>query len=102
MKKGATKIENLIFVDNAPCHCQEKLSNVELKFLLGNTTSCLQPMDQGVIKAFKVNYRKKLLCVLVAKTDNVTSVYELANLVTIADAVSWIKSAWNEVKTRDN
>lgn len=88
----------LLFVDNAPCHCQKKLSNVELKFLPANTTSCLQPMDQGVIRAFKVNYRKKLMHSLVAKMDNVISVHELAKSVTLDDAVSWIKTAWNEVK----
>ena len=35
---------------------------------------------------------------LVAKMESATSVHELAKSVTVADAVSWIKSAWKEVK----
>ena len=31
-------------------------ANVTIKFFLANTTSCLQPLDQGVIRSFKVNY----------------------------------------------
>lgn len=88
----------LLFVDNAPCHCNETLSNVTIKFFPANTTSCLQPLDQGVIRSFKVNYRKKLMHSLVAKMDSATSVHELAKSVTVADAVSWAKSAWKEVK----
>lgn len=97
-KMSIQKRKILLFIDNAPCHCSEKLSNVEVKFFPANTTSCVQPLDQGVIRSFKLNYRKKLLRSLVAKMDNATSVYDLAKSVTVSDAVSWIKSAWNEVK----
>ena len=52
----------ILFVDNAPSHPKDKpLSNVKLVFLPANTTSTLQPLDQGIIANLKVNYRKRLL-----------------------------------------
>ncbi|KAL4234901.1 Tigger transposable element-derived protein 2 [Mactra antiquata] len=51
----------LMFLDNASSHGNElTLSNVTLKFLPANTTSHLQPLDQGVIRNFKGLYRKHL------------------------------------------
>ena len=43
-----------LIVDNCPAHPYvEGLEAVELVFLPPNTTSKLQPMDQGVIRALK-------------------------------------------------
>ena len=49
----------LLFVDNAPCHQDTHLSNVQVKFRSPNTTSFTQPMDQGIIQATKLKFRKK-------------------------------------------
>ncbi|GFR64697.1 tigger transposable element-derived protein [Elysia marginata] len=49
-------------VDNCPAHPKvEDLKATELIFLLPNTTSILQPCDQGIIKSFKQIYRKLML-----------------------------------------
>ena len=48
----------LLFLDNAPSHPTLDLSNVKLVFFPPNTTSVLQPMDQGVIQSLKLQYRK--------------------------------------------
>ena len=37
-----------------------ELSNIEVVFLPENTTSLIQPMDQGIVKKFKGHYRSKL------------------------------------------
>ena len=37
-----------------------ELSNIEVVFLPENTTSLIQPMDQGIVKNFKGHYRSKL------------------------------------------
>ena len=42
----------LLFIDNATVHCTATLSNVNIKFFPPNTTSILQPLDQGIIKNF--------------------------------------------------
>lgn len=55
--------EIMLFLDNADCHPvsqQEMFSNITVVFLPLNT-SRLQPLDAGVIKNFKVRYRKLLL-----------------------------------------
>ena len=43
----------LMFLDNASSCGDCQLSNVTFKFLPANTTSHLQPLDQGIIRAFK-------------------------------------------------
>ena len=49
----------LLFIDHAPCHNADlEYSNVIVKFFPPNTTSKLQPLDQGIIKNFKCFYRK--------------------------------------------
>ena len=49
----------LLFIDHAPCHNSDtQYSNITLKFFPPNTTSKLQPLDQGIIKNFKCYYRE--------------------------------------------
>ena len=45
---------------NAGCHpeLQRKYTNIKIVYLPANTTSILQPFDLGIIKNFKVWYRK--------------------------------------------
>ncbi|XP_038055109.1 tigger transposable element-derived protein 6-like [Patiria miniata] len=52
----------LLFVDSCAAHPKvPHLNSITLQFLPPNTTSQLQPMDQGVIMNMKVHYRRKLL-----------------------------------------
>jgi hypothetical protein len=62
----------LLLVDNCPSHIIDStiLSNIKLVFLPPNTTSKLQPLDNGIIKNFKVFYRKKLVSKLLGTIDN--------------------------------
>ncbi|CAF3211791.1 unnamed protein product [Rotaria socialis] len=51
-----------LFLDNAPVHSPDvQLENIKLKIFPPNTTAKIQPMDQGVIRAFKVYYRHHLV-----------------------------------------
>lgn len=90
----------LLIVDNCPAHPEiPKMSNLTLKFLPPNTTSALQQMDQGIIKNFKLFYRKLLLRMVVSKSDLGESASVIANSVTVLDAIQWIEKAWENVKT---
>ena len=51
----------LLLLDNASSHLEMDLSNVKVRFLPANTTSQLQPMDAGIIKSFKAQYRRAFL-----------------------------------------
>ncbi|XP_053561178.1 tigger transposable element-derived protein 1-like [Bombina bombina] len=62
----------LLLVDNAPGHPQtldELNPNIRVEFLPPNTTSLLQPMDQCVIAAFKLNYLKRTFSKCIAAID---------------------------------
>ncbi len=87
----------LLVVDNCPAHPEiPEMSNLTLKFLPPNTTSELQPMDRGIIKNFKMFYRKLLLRMVVSKSDvDGQSASVIANAVTVLDAIKWISEAWN-------
>ncbi|CAF4925950.1 unnamed protein product [Rotaria sp. Silwood1] len=47
----------LLFLDNTPVHPQDvQLENIKLKCFPANTTARIQPLDQGIIRAFKAYY----------------------------------------------
>ncbi|XP_063614693.1 tigger transposable element-derived protein 6-like [Penaeus indicus] len=98
MRRRKKKI--LLFLDNATSHSPDiRLSNVTLKFLPANTTSRLQPLDQGIIRAFKARCRKHLLRSVIAKIDDTTATAsEVAKSVNVLGAVYMISRAWNETR----
>ena len=61
-----------LLIDNYPAYPEIKnLTNINLIFLPPNTTSVLQPMDQGVIRSLKAHYRKKVvrLCIRAVESN---------------------------------
>ncbi|XP_037791253.1 tigger transposable element-derived protein 4-like [Penaeus monodon] len=53
-----------LIIDNCPAHpTLSNLTSVQLVFLSPNTTSILQPMDQGVIRSLKAYYRGKVAAI---------------------------------------
>ena len=90
----------LLLLDNAGCHppeLKDKYSNIKLVFLPPNTTSKLQPLDLGIIKNFKIHYRKLLLKFIVAKIDQHALASEVTSTVNILQAVRWLAEAWKQV-----
>jgi hypothetical protein len=96
-KMGLNKRKILLFLDNATCHMDLPLQNIKLQFLPPNTTSCLQPLDQGIIKVFKGYYRKKLLRHVLSRIVEVTTPSDVRHCVHVLHAIRWIASAWEEV-----
>ncbi len=88
----------LLLIDNAPVHSHPTLSNVTIKFLPPNTTGETQPLDGGIIKNFKLYYRKHLLKHMVDDLDTYQKNAELVvKSINLAMAIQWIKSGWNKV-----
>ncbi|GFW61057.1 tigger transposable element-derived protein 1 [Trichonephila clavipes] len=58
MKEKSLDFKVLLVVDNAASHLQLEHPNVQLVFLPPNTTSLIQPLDQGIIATFKKYYNE--------------------------------------------
>ena len=83
-------------MDNAPCHAEslsERYFNIKVVFLPKNTTSRLQQLDAGIIRNFKLKYRKKLLKFVILRINDDVKATEIIQEVDVLKAISWIKSA---------
>ena len=86
-----------MIVDNCPAHPHvEGPQAVELIFFPPNTTSKLQPMDQGVIRSLKAKYRSAVVKLYI---NRIESGQELPK-ISILDAMKFLVQAWNRV-TKD-
>ncbi|XP_063610438.1 tigger transposable element-derived protein 4-like [Penaeus indicus] len=85
-----------IDVSRLPTHCYQ-IVQVKVIIFPPNTTSKLQPMDQGVIKPMKAVYRKLLLRALSLKLEDCDSVTEIIREVSVLDAVNLIYDAWRQL-----
>ncbi|KAM7291478.1 tigger transposable element-derived protein 4 [Ixodes scapularis] len=84
----------VIFVDNCGAHgAVDNLKAIRLEFLPPNTTSVLQPMDQGIIQNVKVHYRARLLRRTVLCLDN-----GKRYAVDLHAAVKMLTDAWIAVR----
>ena len=88
-RKRKRQNRNVVLFVDEPSHPKDKpLSNVKLVFLPANTTSTLQPLDQGIIANLKVNYRKRLLQSVLAKVDKGEEIEKINKCISVLDAVS--------------
>ena len=80
-----------LIIDNCPAHPSiSNLTNVQIVFLPPNTTSILQPMDQGVIRSLKAHYQGRvvrLLCRALEKKEPCPKISILQSMKILAD--SW-------------
>ena len=95
----------LLLVDNAPGHPPTMVDWSDILtvcFLPPNTTSILQPMDQGVIANFKAYYTRITMQQLIEQTDGEgkPTLREFWKAYNIKKAIVNIKDAWEEVKTQ--
>ena len=90
----------LLFMDNAPCYPEslnERYSNIRVVFLPKDTTSRLQPLDAGIIRSFKLQYRKKCLKFMIFRINDNVKATDIIQEVDVLKAISWIKFAWVKV-----
>ena len=93
LRKGNRKI--LLLVDNCPSHSSITLDCIRVEFLPPNTTSVLQPMDMGVIKCLKCQYRKLLVMKILENIERNV----LQTNITVLDAIIMLKKGWDAVST---
>ncbi|XP_053949461.1 tigger transposable element-derived protein 6-like [Anastrepha ludens] len=89
----------LLFVDNASCHkINFKPRNIEIEFLPPNTIALIQPLDQGIIHAFKAEYRKILVRKQISAIERGVPLQTYIKSISILDVLHYIKRAWWLVK----
>ncbi|XP_049758085.1 tigger transposable element-derived protein 1-like [Elephas maximus indicus] len=93
----------LLLLDVAPCHpahLDGLSAHVRVEFLPKNTSTLIQPMNQGVIAAFKAHYLRRTLSQLVQETagEDRPSVQEFWRSYTVMTAVDNIAEAWAELQ----
>jgi len=91
----------LLLMDNAGGHPLDlSYEGVQIEFLPANTTSLIQPMDQGVIRAFKALYIRNALQNLVEAmdSDDNFSLRAYWRDFTIATCLQIIQKALQEMK----
>jgi len=89
----------LLLIDNAPSHIWQDSDypNLEIVALPPNTTSKLQPLDAGIIAAFKCQIRKQQLAYALDILDNEEhpNPYKVDQLT----AMRWARIAWTNINS---
>ncbi|XP_066958981.1 tigger transposable element-derived protein 1-like [Macrobrachium rosenbergii] len=93
----------LLVLDNAPGHLADLSNmqpNVKVVYLPPNTTSLIQPMDQGVIANFKAYYLRRTIrsALRAVEGNKELTLKEFWKGYNIADTVTNIARAWDEIK----
>lgn len=92
----------LLLVDNAGGHVDDLLyDGVQIEFLQPNTRPLIQPMDQGIILAFKALYTRNTLqhLVVTMESDQDFSIKVYWREYTIAPCLKSTQRAIQEMKT---
>lgn len=85
----------ILFVDNAACHKVDiVLTNVIVEFLPANTTSRIQPLDQGIIHCFKSYYRQNIIRKQISHVERGQSLETFSKTINILTAMHMIRHSW--------
>lgn len=96
----------LLLIDNYPAHIIDCINvrYIKVIFLPANTTSIIQPCDQGIIRTFKAYYRSairgKVLTVIDNSLQDASRSFranDIAKNITILDAIHLVKEARSKV-----
>jgi hypothetical protein len=90
----------LLILDDAPGHPQhirDMHPDVKVVYLPMNTTTLIQPMDQGAIAAFKAHYLRQTFAQAVRASECGQTLLEFWKGFNILNAIQNIAAAWEEV-----
>lgn len=62
-----------------------------------NTTSLIQPLDQGIIRSFKSQYRKRLVSKQILHLECGLPPQDFSKKIDLLEALNMIKLSWNSV-----
>jgi len=96
----------VLLIDNCTAHnVSLNLKNIKLVFLPANTTSLIQPCDQGIIRTLKAYYKLKMRKRVITLIDEMfecesTSTLkanDLSKKINILEALHFVNEAWNNI-----
>lgn len=97
----------ILLLDNAPGHPQDLNTietglDVNVLYIPANTTSILQPMDQGIISTFKAYYLRKTLEEMIRSIDSDAreTVKNYWRSYDILKGITNLRFAWDEVTSK--
>ncbi|OWZ08862.1 Tigger transposable element derived 4 [Phytophthora megakarya] len=95
LRMGLEKRRILLLAHNVSSHMRPPVAlwNVRLEFLPKNTTSMLQPLDQGIIVCVKRSFTR-------IKIEDSVDRYVAGHpqqIISIRTAEDWASRAWNDV-----
>ena len=93
------KREILLLIDNAPSHIIDDsgYSNIKVQFLPPNTTSQIQPLDQGIIRVTKCHYRKMICELYLDGIENKLQAKQIMRDIDFVVACQTLVKSWNLV-----
>ena len=102
LKELGLEEKAILVLDNAPSHTKLSLlpsehSNIHCVFLPPNTTSLMQPMDQGVLDTLKRHYRRKLMRRALDEQNEHKSMAEVKKIISVRDTIEWSSHAWRDI-----
>ncbi|GFT95467.1 tigger transposable element-derived protein 1 [Trichonephila clavipes] len=101
MKEKSLDFKVLLIVDNAASHPQLEHPNVQLIFLPPNTTSLIQPLDQGIIATFRKYYIKTTYKFILNKLENESlTVKDVWKQFSIFDCLIHVASISAQIRPR--
>lgn len=78
----------ILFVDNAACHKKlDDLKNINVQFVPTNTTSIIQPLDQGIIHCFKAYYQQNIIRKQITAIERGKTIEEFSKSITSLQAM---------------
>jgi hypothetical protein len=92
----------LLLLDNAPSHPSTlEYEGITVMFLPPNTTSLIQPMDQGIIKSFKTHYIKHALnhIIDIVDKDSNTNGITVWKSLDISNCLNFIRKSLRDMKS---
>lgn len=108
LEMGRQKRKILLLADNCSAHTRvEGLRNITLRFLPPNTTSVLQPCDQGIIRSLKAFFRtairREILQIIQDLVEDDETGMRLAHNVVkkidVLQAMEMLSTSWKKVKS---
>jgi len=102
LRRQGLEERGILLLDNCPAHPPaDSLVSRDRKFrvvfLPKNTTSRIQPLDQGIISSFKRHYRAALIRSVVAED---TSIVDFLKAMTVKDACYKVATSWDRVTAK--